>query len=297
VQRKQTKIEEGGSGTSTLFAEERRRRILDRLRVSGKVTVEELSAEFGVSLPTIRTDLARLEEQGLLQRTHGGAIPPSGTLFEPAYAQRQVIRHAEKQAIARAAAELVEEGETILLDAGTTTYELALALRDRQALTVVTNSIPIVLALMENRGIEVTLIGGRVQPRRLAVLGPLAVRFLAAFRVDKAFLSFNGVDVEAGFTVVDFEAAEAKERMMACARETIVLADSEKIGRAAFAHVAPVAAARRLITDEGIPPASLRALQEAGLDVRIASLGQESAVLQANPPSPTRRRPTRWNSA
>jgi DeoR family transcriptional regulator, fructose operon transcriptional repressor len=279
MNRKQTKA------PALRYAEERRRAILDRLRVDGKVSVEELAGTFGVSAPTIRTDLAKMEESGLLQRTHGGAIPPSGTLFEPAYSHRQVIRHAEKQAIARVAAAMVEDGATILLDAGTTTYELALALRERTALTVVTNSIPIALALMENRGIEVMLVGGRVQPRRLAVLGPLAVRFLSAFRVDQAFLSFNGIDAEAGFTVVDFEAAEAKEKMMASARETVVLADSAKIGRVAFATVAPVSSAQVLVTDHEVADKDRRALQEAGLDVRLAPAGQETAGRRANPAS------------
>lgn len=277
------------TGTRGLFGEERRRRILESLRLDGKVSVEELTALFAVSAPTIRTDLARLEEQGLLQRTHGGAIPPSGTLFEPAYAQRQVMRHPQKQAIACAAAEIVDDGATILLDAGTTTYELALVLRDRTALTVVTNSIPIALVLMENRSIEVMLVGGRVQPRRLAVLGPLAVRFLSAFHVDRAFLSFNGVDVEAGLTVVDFEAAESKEKMMACARETVILADSEKIGRVAFAKVAPIAAARLFITDDGISDDQRSTLESSGLSMVVAPAGQESEPLQSNRSAAARR--------
>ena len=273
---------DAGNDTISLFAQERRNRILTRLRQEGKVSVEELAALFRVSPQTIRTDLDHLAERGLLRRTHGGAMPLSGTLYEPVYSQRQVMRHAQKRAIALEAASLVDDGETILLDAGTTTYELALALRDRPALTVVTNSIPIALALMENERIEVMLVGGRVQPKRLAVLGPLAVRFLGSFRVDRAFLSFNGVDVEAGFTVVDFEAAESKERMMACTRETVVLADSEKIGRTAFARVAPISSARRLVTDDGIRDADRRALQEAGLEVLVAPLVQESPSGRAN---------------
>jgi DeoR family transcriptional regulator, fructose operon transcriptional repressor len=276
-----------------LFAEERRRSILERLKASGKVTVEELVAAYAVSAPTIRADLARMEDMGLLQRTHGGAIPTSGTLFEPAYAQRQVMRHREKQAIARAGAELVEDGETILLDAGTTTFELALLLRERRSLTVVTNSIPIALALTENESLEVMLVGGRVQPRRLAALGPLAVRYLGSFRVDKAFLSFNGVDAEAGFTVVDFEAAEAKERMMDCARETIVLADSAKVGRVAFARVAPASSAHLLITDDEIRGEDSRSLVEAGLPVRIAPTVEETHVRRENPTAATRRRSAR----
>ncbi len=257
----------GGSDVGAMFAEERHRAILERLRSAGKVTVEELAEEFKVSAPTVRADLARLEEHGLLRRTHGGAIRASATLFEPPYAERQVMRHAEKRAIARAAAAMVRDGDTLLIDAGTTTHEIALALKAHQGLTVVTNSVANALALMDNPGIEVTVVGGSLQPRRRAILGPLAVRFLGPFRVDRAFVAFNGIHHEAGFTVVDFDAAEIKQRMMECAAETIVVADSSKIGQVAFAQVAPLSAARMLITDAGIGVEELARLEERGLEV------------------------------
>jgi DeoR family fructose operon transcriptional repressor len=253
-----------------MFVEERHRAILERLRAAGKVTVEELTSAFRVSAPTVRADLARLEEQGLLQRTHGGAIRASATLFEPPYAQRQVMRHAEKRAIAKAAAARVKEGETVLLDAGTTTHEMALLLKERARLTVVTNSLANALALMENEGIQVILVGGSLQARRRATLGPLAVRFLEAFRVDRAFLAFNGIHPEAGFTVVDFDAAEIKRRMMECALETVVVADSGKIGQIAFAAAAPLSAADLLITDSGVDAEMRGQLEEKGLCVLTA---------------------------
>jgi DeoR family fructose operon transcriptional repressor len=259
-----------GAESGALFAEERQQAIMERLRSAGKVTVEELAAAFRVSAPTVRADLARLEEQGLLRRTHGGAIRIGGTLFEPPYAQRQVMRHAEKRTIAQAAAALVKDEETVLLDAGTTTYEIALLLKERAALTVVTNSLENALALMDNSGIEVILIGGSLQPRRKAILGPLAVRFLEPFRVDRAFLAFNGIHAEAGFTVVDFDAAEVKRRMMTCAAETVVVADSGKIGQVAFAVVAPLSSARLLITDSGVSDEERVKLQEVGLEVCLA---------------------------
>lgn len=259
-----------GSESGAMFVEERQRAIHDMLARQGKVTVEELAVAFRVSAPTIRNDLARLEEQGLLQRTHGGAIPASPTLFEPAYAQRQVIRQLEKRAIAGAAADLVANGETVLLDAGTTTYELALLLRDRQRLTVVTNSLANAQALSDSPGLEVILVGGLLQPRRKALLGPLAARFLDSFHVDRAFLAFNGVHPAAGFTVTDFDAAELKRRMMASATESIALADSGKIGQVAFAKVGPLSAAARLITDSGASPDILARLSETGLDVTVA---------------------------
>ncbi|HSV73725.1 MAG TPA: DeoR/GlpR family DNA-binding transcription regulator [Chthonomonadales bacterium] len=254
-----------------LFAEERRLSIYDRVQSEGKVAVENLVDAFGVSAATVRQDLARLEEQGLVQRTHGGAILRSTTLFEPTYAARQVIRLEEKRAIAAAAATEVREGDTLLLDAGTTTHELALALRRMSALTVVTNSLANALVLMENPNVEVLLLGGAVHAGRRATLGPLAIQCLEEVRVDRAFLAFNGVDATQGFTVVDFEAAAVKRQMLARAREAVVLCDSSKVGRVAFAFAAPLTAARLLVTDRGITHAARRELEEQGLPVRVAA--------------------------
>lgn len=253
-----------------LFAEERHRSVLDRLRTSGKVTVEELAAAFHVSAATVRADLARMEQQGLLRRTHGGAIRVEGTVFEPHYDQRQVIRHAEKRAIARAAAAMVKPGETVLLDAGTTTYEIALRLKDIRPLTVVTNSLATAGALMENPDIEVVLVGGSVQHRRKATLGPLAVTFLQPFHFDRAFVAVNGVHAGAGLTVVDFDAAEVKRQMIRHSREAVVVADAGKLGRVAFASVCQLAEVRMLVTDPTADEAVLAGIRETGLDVRVA---------------------------
>ena len=255
---------------NAMFAEERHRAILERLRDSGKATVEELAAAYQVSAPTIRSDLARLEQQGLLRRTHGGALSVDGTLFDPPNDHREELLHREKRAIARMAADAVKDDETVLLDAGTTTCEIARILKDRRRLTVVTNSLANAAILMENPGIEVILVGGTMQAQRRATLGPLAVRFLTSIHVDRAFLAFNGVHPDAGFTVVDFDAAEVKRQMMARAAEVVVVADSGKIGRSAFAVVAPVSAAHLLMTDDGAPPHVLARIAEQGLPYRVA---------------------------
>ncbi len=258
-----------------MFAEERQRAIVRKVRDAGSVSVDELVEQFGVSAPTIRADLARLESKGLVVRTHGGAIRAEGTLFEPSHDERSVIRRAEKQAIARAAAALVHPGETVLLDAGTTTLELALVLRGCRPLTVVTNSLAIAAVLMECTGIEIIMVGGQVQRLRRATLGPLAMRFLDGFRVDKAFLGFNGVEADAGFTVVDFDAAEVKRRMMQTGAQTVVLVDSDKIGRVAFAAAAPIGAADLLITDDRAQPAQIARLREKGLEVHTVGAERE----------------------
>lgn len=253
-----------------MFAEERQRAILEQLRRKGKVTVDELTVFFQVSPPTIRTDLTRLEEQGYLRRTHGGAIAVGNTLFEPPFAERAIWRQSEKRKIAQAAMELVNEGETILLDAGTTCFEIALRLKEFKKLTVVTNSLATAQTLAENETIQTILIGGVVQSARRATMGVLATQFLEPFRCDKAFVAFSGIDSAGGFSVTDFDAAQVKRQMMRQARQIIAVADSSKIGQSSFARVASATDINLLITDNGIVLEDKEALEAAGLRVVVA---------------------------
>ena len=234
-----------------LYAEERQREILERVKLEGKVSVEELVEALGVSAPTIRADLGALESRRLLRRTHGGAILPETTLYEPPYAERERARQLEKARIGAAAAARVRDHETVILDAGTTTFEIALRLKERVGLTVVTNSLEAAWELMDapEGHLEILVIGGTVHPHRRATLGPLASEFLSRLHVDRVFLGVNGVHPDAGYTVVDFDAAQVKRAMIACAREVVVVADSSKMGLAAFATICPLSSAHVLITD------------------------------------------------
>lgn len=260
----------------SLYAEERQRAIVEHVRQQGKVTVEAMTLVFGVSSPTIRADLSRLAERGLLRRTHGGAIAVGSTLYEPPYAERAVLRQAEKRAIAEVAAGMVRNGETILLDAGTTCHEIALRLKSFQRLTVVTNSLASANALAENDGIEVVLIGGTLQPRRRATLGALAARFLEPIQCDRAFIGVSGVHPGAGLTVVDFDAAQVKRAMIEKGRESIVVADCSKIGQTSFACIAPLSSAHLIVTDSGASPDDRAALEEAGVRVVIAPFASDT---------------------
>ena len=251
-----------------MFVEERQQKILEILREEGKVSVDVLADVFGVSAPTIRADLGALETRRLLRRTHGGAIPLETTLFEPPFGVREQTQRDEKRRIARVAAARVRDNETVLLDAGTTVTEMTPFLLERRGLTVVTNSLPTAFELADAGGVGVILIGGMVHSERRATLGPLATEFLRDMKVDRAFIGVNGVAEDAGFTVVDFDAAQVKRAMMARAREVVVVADHSKLGEATFASVGPLAAAQYLITDAPIERESLRAaLDEAGVIV------------------------------
>jgi DeoR family transcriptional regulator of aga operon len=257
-----------------MFVEERQQQILDRLSMRGKVTVDELTSAFGVSAPTVRADLAALESRHLLRRTHGGALAATHSQHEPPYAERAVAQADEKRRIGCAAAALVAAGETILLDAGTTTHEIGLALADsgKTGITVVTNNLPTAVTLMDAPGLEVIVIGGQVQPRRRALLGPLAVEFLKPIRADRLFLGVSGVDASAGLTAADFDAVQVKRAMLACAASVVVVADASKLGLVAFAHVAPLSAASLLLTDGGADDGALSCLRDAGLRaIRCAS--------------------------
>ena len=250
-----------------MFAEERQLQILDRLRSQGKVTVEELAAAFGVSAATVRADLTALEGQALLRRTHGGALAATESRHEPPFLERAETQAEEKRRIGQAAAAMVNPGETILIDAGTTTHEIgrALTTSGKMGVTVVTNNLPTALLLMDAPGIETLVIGGHLEPRRRAMLGPVAVESLRAIRVDRLFLGVNGVDPVNGLTAADFEAVQFKQAMLACAASVVVVADGSKIGRTAFARIAPLSAATLLLTDAALPEDMATALQEAGL--------------------------------
>jgi DeoR family fructose operon transcriptional repressor len=255
-----------------MYAEERQREILERVRREGKVSVEALTEALGVSAPTIRADLGTLEARRLLRRTHGGAILPETTLYEPPYAERERSRQSEKARIGAAAAARVRDHETVLLDAGTTTFEIAVRLKERVGLTVVTNSLEAAWELMDAPPghIETLVVGGAVHASRRATLGPLAAEFLSRLHVDRAFLGVNGVSAEAGYTVVDFDAAQVKRAMIACAREVIVVADSSKLGATAFASVCPLGTAHLLMTDAPVEESLEAALMTAGVDVIVA---------------------------
>ena len=258
-----------------LYAEERQREILERVRQDGKVSVEELTEALGVSAPTIRADLGHLENRRLLRRTHGGAILPETTLYEPPYAERERAYQAEKALIGAAAAVRVRDHETIILDAGTTTFEIAVRLKERIGLTVVTNSLEAAWELMDAPPghVEIIVVGGTVHASRRATLGPLASEFLSRLHVDRVFIGVNGVDLDAGYTVVDFDAAQVKRSMIACAREVVVVADSGKMGVTAFASICALSAAHVLITDTKTEGPLAEALGAAGVEVIVARSG------------------------
>jgi DeoR family fructose operon transcriptional repressor len=253
-----------------MYAEERQTAIVGRARSRGRVDVTQLAEEFGVTTETVRRDLTVLERHGLLRRVHGGAIPVERLGFEPALATRDNVLVLEKERIAKAAlAEVPDEG-AILLDAGTTTGRLAEILPTERELTVVTNSVPIVMTLTGRPNLTVLLLGGRVRRTTLAAVDSWALTALADTYVDVAFVGTNGVSVDRGLTTPDPAEAAVKRAMIAASRRTVVLTDHSKIGTDRLARFGDLDDIDVLITDSGADPLVADELAAAGPRVVLA---------------------------
>ncbi|MBL0387841.1 DeoR/GlpR transcriptional regulator [Tumebacillus sp. ITR2] len=252
-----------------MFGEERKAKILEYVTAHSRVTVQEVSAQFGVSESTVRRDLQELEEAKLVRRTHGGAMSLKVVNHEPTFGEKEDASHPEKEAIARRALEMIQEGDTILIDGGTTTYSLVKKLRKFSKLTVVTNSLLFPQELQSVPGIEVLLIGGLLRQETLSFVGPVAEKVLEMVRVDKAFIGTNGLDLVHGLTTPNLTEASTKRKMIEVAQEVILLTDSSKIGHVTFAKFADLAHIDKLITDAGVSETLLSRLREADIDTYV----------------------------
>ncbi|MEP7054913.1 MAG: DeoR/GlpR family DNA-binding transcription regulator [Actinomycetota bacterium] len=249
---------------------ERRRRILEEARAHGMVSLRGLSEQLGTSEPTIRRDLRTMAAQGLLRRTHGGAVLRTGAAHEATYSEKSSQASAEKAAIARVAAKSVHSGDSILIGPGTTTLALARLLVDRADLTVVTNSLIVAQALMTATGVDVVMTGGTLRRSIHALVGPAAEQTLAGLRVSRLFVSGNGVTAGRGLTTPNMMVAAADRALAAAAREVFVLIDYTKVGVETMCQTVPVAAMTQLISDGSADAAQVARLRDAGVDVLLA---------------------------
>jgi DeoR/GlpR family transcriptional regulator of sugar metabolism len=255
---------------ANMLAQARRMKILELLQEEGSARVSDLSGLFKVSEPTIRQDLDRLQEEGLIVREHGGAYLKS----IPQQVGAQTLQHTEnmdkKVLIGRKAAEFIEDGDAIVLDSGTTVTEVARNLVHKKNLRVVTNSLNIALLLGTHYEFEIMMTGGDFKAPTLSLTGPRAAAFFSQIHVDKLFLATGGVSLEAGLTFPGFHDLEVKRAMIQAARVVYLVADSTKIGRTAFASLGALDRVHYLITDAGISSGDRSALEERGLKVVIA---------------------------
>jgi len=250
---------------------DRQQIIVDRLRTVAQVSVAELAALTGASEMTIRRDLDALAAGGVVRRIHGGAVPAAPSGLEPPFAARVTAAAAAKRAIAGLAASLVRDGETVIVDSGTTAVEFARALHER-AVTVMPLSLHAAQALLDAPRVRLLLPGGEPRPGELSLVGPLALASLRALRFDVAVLSPCALSLDAGLTAYDLADAEIKQQALAVAARSVVLADGAKWGRAALAHICPAHRPDVIVTDETAPADQRAALADRGVLVRTATV-------------------------
>ncbi len=250
----------------------RRQKILELVESRQSVTVTELCQTLDVSEVTIRRDLRHLSAQQLVRRVHGGAVSSRGRNYEPPIIIRATTNQKQKEAIARAAAELVDEGDSIALDIGTTTLALAHALVGISNLTIITASLPIANVLADAPSSRLILTGGILRRQEHSMVGHVAIRTYRDFNLDKAFIGVGGVDLRAGLTEYNLEDTVVKQAMIDRARQIVVLADSSKIGRTCFASVALLEFVDTLVTDSGTPKEFADELRARGIEVISAEI-------------------------
>ncbi len=227
------------------------------------MSVSELAKILNVTVVTARADLATLEEEGLLVRTHGGAVPAQ----HPKMLQRTQSEKAVKAGIAKAAAHLVQDGDTIIVSAGTTTALIAKYLLGKKNIHIVTNNTLLISYARSNSQLRVTLVGGEFRPEEEGVVGPLALQAIDQFYVSKAFIGIDGASVKQGFSAHVVESADLVRKMAEQADEVIVMSDSSKFGKSGFARILPFEGVDALITDDELTPEFEEELTKANVRV------------------------------
>ena len=269
--------------SSKTFREERLKHITERVLSGQPVYVNALAEEFDVSSSSIRLDLSELEARGILRRTHGGAILANamqGRLIaekSPFEARKQQLQ-AEKEAIGRAAAALVADGDTLMMDGGSTTLHIARFLADKRGLTIVTNAVALLPDLLAIPDAQVYVTGGVLDRRFATLLGEVALDTIGRFRTAKVILGIDGISADAGLTVTDPAVAATKRKMMEAGRQLIVISDHTKLNHVSLYTLAPLAAMHTLVTDAGAPPDDMDAIRAFGPRVIVAENPPQSST-------------------
>ncbi len=255
-----------------LLVEERRRRIMELLEAQERVTVEELVGRYGVSAVTIRGDLDALAALGAVVRSHGGALKRDEAADDVPIAVKETQHHAEKVRIGQSAAQMIRDGETIMLDSGTTTAEIARQVRALRlsSLNVITNALNIAMELATVPFVRLIMIGGILRQMSYSLSGPHAEQTLRQLHADRLFLGVDGLDPEIGLMTPDVLEAQLNGLLIRVAREVNVVADSTKFKRRSLSLIARLEAVHRIVTDDKIDAETVAALRAKGIEVLIA---------------------------
>ncbi len=248
---------------------ERRQRLVELVVQQPGLRVPEIANRLGVSQGTIRNDLNSLAATGQLTRVRGGATLTPDSTRSPAFATRARINQEAKRRIARRAAQLVEDGDRILLDASTTVYHMAACLRERRNLTVITNGLQVADRLAPSPSNTVILLGGILVPDGTSVTGPLSEQMLKGLHVKMAFVSCSGLASEAGLTDVDIHEAHLKARAITCADSVVALIDATKFGHVDLTPFAQLDQVSRIFTDAALDPCWLGELAKRGVEITV----------------------------
>lgn len=251
-----------------MLTSQRKQLILEILRRDGQVIAKSLSQEWELSEDTIRRDLRELAAEGLLQRVHGGALPASPAVVD--FAGRQQLAPQGKVAIGKAAAQMVQPGQVVMLDGGTTAVQVARHLPPSLEATIVTHSPSIAVELIEHPKLEVILIGGKLFKHSVVAMGAVALEQIARIRADLFFMGVTGVHPKTGLTTGDFEEAAIKAALSRSAAETWVLASAEKIGTASPYVVISLSEVSGIITEKSVSKELLEPYQKLGIAVTKA---------------------------
>jgi DeoR family transcriptional regulator of aga operon len=254
---------------SSMLIEERRQYIVGVAQKHGRVLVEELSESLGISRITIRKDLDYLQGRGVLQRTHGGALlPGSGALSDPSLQEKEGRHSQEKLRIAAAAANLVQEGQCVLLDSGTTTTAIARALKRFSYLTIITNAVNIAGEL-SSTDFEVLLTGGSLRKNSFSLVGPLAEDMLHEMHADILFLGVDGFDIELGLTTPNVMESRVNRAMVKASSTVVAVCDSTKFNRRSLSKIVDSSAIHHVITDSNLSAETSDALRTAGIKLTL----------------------------
>ena len=254
-----------------LLLGERRRLIVAFVEQHGRATVEELSATFDTSAVTIRGDLAALANAGALVRSHGGALPVLPVSGDVPLGVKAARRHEQKMQIGEAAAKMIHDGETIILDSGSTTMEIARAIRRMkfESLTVITNALNIAMELAGLPKVRVMMLGGLLRPSSYSLVGPDAEQTLAKLSADHLFLGVDGLDPQIGVSTPDPLEATLNALMIRVSRQTTAVLDASKLGLRSLSVIAPITSLHKVICDRSANPDIIHSLRKAGLEVEL----------------------------